>query len=227
LIPGTRQIGTGLPKRALIIGVTGQDGAYLARFLLDQGYKVFGTSRDAALARGGGLAILGIADQVQLSSVLLVDFPSIAHAVTWAAPDEIYNLSGQSSVAISFEQPKETIDSIVTGTVNLLETLSLTGRKVRFYNAGSSECFGDTGGRPADETTAFRPKSPYGIAKVAAVSLVAQYREKYGLFACSGLLFNHESPLRPLRFATRKITAAAVRIAAGSEERLALGDLSV
>jgi GDPmannose 4,6-dehydratase len=214
-------------RRALIIGVTGQDGAYLARLLLGRGYEVHGTSRDAAVARLGGLAALAIRDRVQLSSVSPIDFRSIARTVEQVAPDEIYNLSGQSSVALSFEQPTETIESIVVGTLNLLEVLRSAGAKARFYNAGSSECFGDTGTRAADETTAFRPKSPYGVAKAAAVSLVATYREAYGLFACSGLLFNHESPLRPARFVTRKIAAAATRIAAGSGERLALGDLSI
>jgi GDPmannose 4,6-dehydratase len=214
-------------RRALIIGVTGQDGAYLARLLLERGYEVHGTSRDAAVARLGGLAALGIRDRVQLSSVSPIDFRSIADTIERVAPGEIYNLSGQSSVALSFEQPMEAIESIVVGTLNLLEVLRSAGPEVRFYNAGSSECFGDTGTGGADETTAFRPKSPYGVAKAAAVSLVANYREAYGLFACSGLLFNHESPLRPQRFVTRKITAAAVRIAAGSRERLALGDLSI
>jgi GDPmannose 4,6-dehydratase len=142
-------------------------------------------------------------------------------------PQEIYNFSGQSSVAISFSQPVETIESFVNGTLNLLEAIRFTDESIRFYNAGSSECFGDTGQEPADELTAFRPRSPYGIAKAAAISLTANYREAYGLFACSGLLFNHESPLRHERFVTRKITAAATRIAAGSPERLKLGNLSI
>jgi GDPmannose 4,6-dehydratase len=116
---------------------------------------------------------------------------------------------------------------IALGTLNMLETLRRLGGRVRFYNAGSSECFGDTGTRAANEQTAFRPKSPYGVAKAAAISLVANYRESYGLFACSGLLFNHESPLRPSRFVTRKITAAAAGIGAGSRARLALGNLSI
>jgi GDPmannose 4,6-dehydratase len=130
-------------------------------------------------------------------------------------------------VALSYTQPAQTLESIVTGTLNLLEAIRLSRPDVRFYNAGSSEAFGDTGSKAADETTAFRPKSPYGVAKAAAVSLVTTYRESYGLFACSGLLFNHESPLRPDRFVTRKIVAAAARIAGGSKERLALGDLSI
>lgn len=213
-------------KTALVLGVTGQDGAYLARLLNEKGYAVHGTSRDAERARLDGLLALGVYDRVQMHSLSPVDFRSVAQVIGRVKPDEIYNLSGQSSVALSFAQPIETIESIVTGTLNVLEVLRSVGGKVRFYNAGSSETFGDTGEKPADETTAFRPKSPYGVAKAAAVSLVANYRESYDLFACSGLLFNHESPLRPERFVTRKITAAAARIAGGSKERLRLGDLS-
>jgi GDPmannose 4,6-dehydratase len=212
---------------ALIIGITGQVGAYLARLLLGKGYTVHGTSRDAALARLDGLDALGIRDKVQLHSMSPVDFQSIAQVIDRVAPAEIYNLSGQSSVALSFSQPVETLESIVFGTLSILELLRRMGPSIRFYNAGSSECFGDTGTLAATEETAYRPKSPYGVAKAASISLVANYREGYGLYACSGILFNHESPLRPARFVTRKITAAASRIARGSGERLALGDLSI
>jgi GDPmannose 4,6-dehydratase len=214
-------------KVALIAGITGQDGAYLARFLLDKGYVVHGTSRDAALARLDGLIALGIADQITLHSMSPADFQSVAQVIEGVGPDEIYNLSGQSSVALSFTQPAETLTGIALGTLNMLETLRRLRGTVRFYNAGSSECFGDTGAGAANEQTAFRPKSPYGVAKAAAISLVTNYRESHGLFACSGLLFNHESPLRPSRFVTRKITAAAARIGTGSRERLALGNLSI
>src|SRR5262249_21984110 len=214
-------------KVALIAGVTGQDGAYLARFLLGKGYVGRVTSRDAALARLDGLVALGIRDKVALHSMSPADFQSVAQVIEAVAPDEIYNLSGQSSVSLSFTQPAETLTGIVLGTLNMLETLRRLRSRVRFYNAGSSECFGDTGTSAANEQTAFRPKSPYGVAKAAAISLVTNYRESYGLFACSGLLFNHESPLRPIRFVTRKITEAAARIAAGSKERLALGHISI
>jgi GDPmannose 4,6-dehydratase len=216
-----------MAPRALILGIAGQDGSYLARSLLDRGYEVHGTSRDAQVARFEGLAALGIREAVRLSSASPVDFHSVTQTIERVAPDEIYNLSGQSSVALSFTQPAEAIDSIIKGTLTLLEAVKLVRPKARFYNAGSSECFGNTGGRPADEDTAFRPKSPSGVAKAAAVTLVANYRESYGLFACSGLLFNHESPLRPERFVTRKITRAAARIAQGSKERLVLGDISI
>jgi GDPmannose 4,6-dehydratase len=212
---------------ALIAGITGQDGAYLARFLVDKGYVVHGTSRDAALARLDGLIALGIAEQITLHSISPADFQSVAQVIEGVAPDEIYNLLGQSSVLLSFTQPAETLTGIALGTLNILETLRCLRGTVRFYNAGSSDCFGDTGTGAANEQTAFRPKSPYGVAKAAAISLVTNYREAHGLFACSGLLFNHESPLRPHRFVTRKITAAAARIGAGSRERLALGNLSI
>jgi GDPmannose 4,6-dehydratase len=214
---------TGASRRvALIAGVTGQDGAYLARFFLEKGYVVHGTSRDAALARLDGLIALGICDKVALHSMSPADFQSVVQVIEKVAPEEIYNLSGQSSVSLSFTQPAETLAGIALGTLNMLESLRRLGGRVRFYNAGSSECFGDTGTRAA-----FRPKSPYGVAKAAAISLVANYRESYGLFACSGLLFNHESPLRPSRFVTRKVTAAAAKIAAGGGARLALGNLSI
>jgi len=217
----------GRRRVALVIGITGQVGAYLARFLLARNYEVVGSSRDAALARRDNLRALGIDEKVTLHSLSPLDFRSITQVIELAGPTEIYNLSGQSSVALSFQQPVQTIEGIVFGTLNLLEALRQCGRGIRFYCAGSSECFGDTGIRPANELTAFRPKSPYGIAKAAAISMVANYREAYDLFACSGILFNHESPLRPAHFVTRKIAAAAFRIAQGSRERLSLGDLSV
>ncbi len=214
-------------KAALIFGVSGQDGAYLARLLLDKGYVVHGTSRDAEMSTFSSLVSLGIRDQVKVYSAALTDFRSTLQLIEKVAPDEIYNLSGQSSVGLSFEQPVETLESIATATLNILESIRFLGRMVRFYNAGSSECFGDTGGTPADEDTPFRPRSPYGVAKSAAFWEVANYRESYSLYACSGILFNHESMLRPARFVTRKVALAAARIALGSQEMLVLGDLSI
>jgi GDPmannose 4,6-dehydratase len=214
-------------KTALICGVSGQDGAYLAQLLLDKGYRVVGTSRDAAMSSFGNLQRLGIRDKVVVASCVLRDFRSILQVMLDHTPDEIYNLAGQSSVALSFEQPVETLESIAVGTLNLLEAVRMLKRPVRLYNAGSGECFGDTQGRPADEETPFRPRSPYGVAKATSFWEVRNHREAYGLHACTGLLFNHESPLRPARFVTRKVVAAACRIAAGSQERLALGDLSI
>jgi GDPmannose 4,6-dehydratase len=216
-----------MTKRALICGVSGQDGSYLARFLLDQDYEVYGTSRDAQVASFSNLTLLGIKDRILLESVAIGDFRSVLQVVMKVQPDEIYNLAGQSSVGLSFQQPVETLESIAQGTLNLLEAIRFTGRPIKFYNAGSSECFGDTATAPADENTPFRPRSPYAVAKAAAFWEVANYREAYGLYACSGILFNHESPLRHERFVTRKIVAAAVRIAGGSREKLHLGNVSV
>jgi GDPmannose 4,6-dehydratase len=214
-------------RRALICGVSGQDGAYLARFLLSKGYEVFGTSRDAQISSFRNLGRLGIQGRVKLESMATTDFRSVLQALTKTAPDEIYNLAGQSSVSLSFQQPVETLESITIGTLNLLEAIRFVDRPIRFYNAGSGECFGNTGGVAADESTPFRPMSPYAVAKAAAHWEVSNYRGAYGLYACSGILYNHESPLRPERFVTRKIVAAANRIAAGSKEVLHLGSLAV
>ncbi|MEH2006883.1 GDP-mannose 4,6-dehydratase [Nostoc sp.] len=214
-------------KKALICGISGQDGAYLAQLLLNQGYTVCGSSRDAQISSFRNLVYLAIRDQVKLESMALNDFRSVLQVLTKIQPDEIYNLAGQSSVGLSFEQPVETLESITTGTLNLLEAIRFLGVPIKLYNAGSSECFGDTGHTAADETTPFRPRSPYAVAKAAAFWEVANYREAYGLFACSGILFNHESPLRPERFVTQKIVAAACRIAQGSTEQLYLGNMQI
>lgn len=216
-----------LMKRALIFGISGQDGAYLAHLLLEKGYAVMGTSRDAELSSFANLRQLGVFGRVTLLSAAINDFRSVLQAIATAEPDEIYNLAGQSSVGLSFQQPAETLESISIGTLNLLEAIRFFNRPIRFYSAGSSECFGDTGATAANEDSPFRPRSPYAVAKAAAFWQVANYREAYGLFACSGILFNHESPLRPTRFVTRKIVAAASRIAAGSKERLTVGNISI
>lgn len=216
-----------LGKTALIFGVSGQDGAYLAKLLLEQGYVVHGTSRDAEMSNFASLARLEIKDRIALHSVAPTDFRSVFQVISRSLPDEIYNLSGQSSVALSFQQPVETLESITVATLNILECIRLLDRPMRFYNAGSSECFGDTGGKPANELTPFQPRSPYAVAKSAAYWEVANYRDSYGLYACSGILFNHESPLRPTRFVTRKVVAAVARIARGSGEQLVLGDLAI
>lgn len=214
-------------KRALICGISGQDGAYLAMLLQSKGYNVFGTSRDAQMSSFNGLKALGIRDQVHVESMAVNDFRSVLQVITKTKPDEIYNLAGQSSVGLSFQQPVETLESISEGTLNLLEAIRFTEQPIKFYNAGSGECFGDTDGTAADENTPFRPRSPYAVAKAAAFWEVANYREAYGIFGCSGILFNHESPLRPERFVTKKIIAAACRIAAGSREKLRIGNISI
>jgi GDPmannose 4,6-dehydratase len=216
-----------MTKKAMICGVSGQDGAYLAQLLLQKNYLVYGTSRDAQVSGFNNLSNLGIRSQVQVVSMAVNDFRSVLQVIDKISPDEIYNLAGQTSVGLSFEQPMETIESITLGTLNLLEAIRFCGKKIKFYNASSSECFGETGAQAADENTPFRPRSPYAVAKSAAFWAVGNYREAYHLAACSGILFNHESPLRPSRFVTQKIVAAAVRIAAGSEEKLLLGNLSI
>jgi GDPmannose 4,6-dehydratase len=216
-----------------LTGGTGSDtfvlgtGAYLAQFLLQKCYRVVGVSRDAQISSFANLIKLGIRNQVEVASMALSDFRSVLNVLAKHQPDEIYNLAGQSSVGLSFEQPVETLESISIGTLNLLEGIRFLDRDIRLYSAGSSECFGDTGDTPANEQTPFRPRSPYAVAKAAAFWQVANYREAYGLYACSGILFNHDSPLRPERFVTRKIISAACRIAAGSNERLILGRLDI
>ena len=213
-------------KKALIIGVSGQDGSYLAQFLLEKGYEVHGTSRDHEVSSFSNLTKLGIRGQVKLCSMVTSDFRSVLTALQRADADEIYNLAGQTSVGMSFEYPVETFDSILIGTMNLLECIRLLKKPVKFYNAGSSEVFGNTVG-PANEETPFRPRSPYATAKAAAHYAVANYREAYGLFASTGILFNHESPLRPARFVTSKIVSTASRIANGSKDKLQLGNIDI
>ncbi|ABD06262.1 NAD-dependent epimerase/dehydratase [Rhodopseudomonas palustris HaA2] len=215
-----------MAKTALIFGISGQDGALLALHLLERGYEVHGTSRDKELSSFANLRRVGIQDRVRLYSASLTDFRSVLQVVADAAPSEIYNLAGQSSVSLSFEQPVETLDSTIFGPLNILESIRLLKLDARLYNACSSECFGNTE-LAATEQTPFNPRSPYGVGKAAAFWTVANYRDAYGLFACSGILFNHDSPLRPRRFVTRKIVAGAADIAEKKSDRLMLGSLHV
>lgn len=214
-------------KTALICGISGQDGAYLSKLLIEKGYIIHGTARDAQMASFRNLQQLGIKEIITFHSMALNDFRSVLQVLTKVQPDEIYNLAGQSSVGLSFDQPVETLESISVGTLNLLEAMRFIGSPMKLYSAGSSECFGNTGGEPADEETPFRPRSPYAVAKATSFWEVANYREAYNLFACTGILFNHESPLRPERFVTQKIIQSACRIAAGSKEKLHLGNISI
>jgi GDPmannose 4,6-dehydratase len=213
--------------RALICGISGQDGAYLAQLLLKKGYAVTGTSRNVATAASGNLSRLGILNQVQLMSMPTHEPRGVLDVLRKTEADEIYNLSGQSSVGMSFEQPAETLGSIIGGNLNILEAIRALGRPTRFYNAGSGECFGETPPAGASEQDPFRPQSPYAVAKAAAFWLVANYRDAYGIHASTGILFNHESPLRPARFVTRKIIASACRISRGSGEKLTLGNMGI
>lgn len=216
-----------LPRTALICGISGQDGAYLAEFLLNKGYKVIGTSRDSELNKFTNLKKLGIRDEIEVISMRTVDFSRVLNVFLKYKPDEVYNLAGQSSVALSFDHPVDTFESIELGTLNLLEVIRFLNKDIRIYNAGSSESFGDTHGRSADEQTPFQPRSPYAVAKSAAFWQTSIYREAFSLFACTGILFNHESPLRPDRFVTQKIIRAACRISRGSKEKLKLGNLEI
>jgi GDPmannose 4,6-dehydratase len=214
-------------KTALVSGVSGQDGAYLAKLLLEKGYRVVGTSRNAQVSSFENLHKLGIFDHVELLSMALTNFRDTLQILDKVKPTEIYNLAGQSSVSLSFEQPLETMESISTGTMNLLEAIRFRGDNIKLYNASSSDCFGDTNGSAATEDTPFRPRSPYGVAKAAAHWAVVNYRQAYGLFAANGILFNHESPLRTNRYVTKKIVVGACRIKAGLQKHLELGSLAI
>ena len=207
-------------KKALIAGVTGQDGAYLARHLLGKGYTVVGTSRDAQTCNISRLERLDIIQDVELHSLAPNDFRSVLKTLTASMPDEIYNLAGQTSVGLSFDQPVECMESIAGGTLNFLEAIRYLGLNSRFFNAGSSECYGDTGPMAATESSAFHPRSPYAVAKSTAFWQVVNYREAYGIYGCTGVLANHESPLRPSRFVTQKIVTTVKLIKAGIQQRL-------
>ena len=214
-------------KKALICGISGQDGSYLSQLLLERGYEVWGTSRDVEMASFTNLDRLNIRDKIHLVSLNLRDSGQTFRILNQIKPNEIYSLAAQSSVSLSFEQPVETIESVMLGTVNLLEAIRTAGLQTRVYNASSTECFGDTGSGVADENSPLSPRSPYAVAKAAAYWVVTNYRESYNLFACSGILSNHESPLRPKRFVTRKIVRAVAEIASGKPQRLSLGNLSI
>jgi GDPmannose 4,6-dehydratase len=216
-----------MSKRALICGISGQDGTYLAQLLLKIGYEVWGSSRDAELASFANLRRLGLYESVRLVSLNLRDVGSVLGLLKRVRPDEIFSLAGQSSVGLSFEQPAETIESIALGALSLLEAIRLSDLDIRLYNAGSTECFGDTGDGVANKESPLHPRSPYAVAKASAFWTVANYRQAYGMFACTGILSNHDSPLRPRRFVTRKIVHAVASLAVGREVRLSLGNLNI
>lgn len=213
-------------SRALIFGITGQDGSYLAELLLARGFDVHGTSRDKETSRLGNLRALGIADDVTIHSAAPTDFRSVLQTLSDVAPTRIFNLSGQSSVGLSFLEPISTYESMISGTMNILESMRFLKSDARFYNAASSESFGNTD-VPATEETPFRPRSPYGVAKATAFWTVANYREAYNIHAASGILFNHESPLRPSRFVTQKIVRGAIDVAEGRLSSLSLGNMEI
>ncbi len=214
------------PHIALIFGISGQDGAYLAHLLLSKGYEVHGVSRDAGVNSFDRLVRLGVRNRVTLHTGNLDEAGNIVELMTKVQPDEIYNLSGQSSVALSFELPVATFNSVAVGTINLLEYLRILKQPARLFQAVSTECFGNTG-KIMTETDAFRPRSPYAVAKAASFWASSLYREAYGVHVCCGILSNHESPLRPRRFVTSKVVRAAIDIALGQGERLSLGNVAI
>lgn len=210
-------------KRALITGITGQDGSYLAELLLSKGYKVYGTVR--RLSTPNFENIKHIQDQVELLSADLLDQGSLTDAIVASEPDEVYNLAAQSFVKTSWDQPVLTGEFTALGATRVLEAIRTTNKKIKFYQASSSEMFGKVTEPIQKETTRFHPRSPYGVAKVYGHYITLNYRESYDMFACSGILFNHESPRRGIEFVTRKITHAVARIKLGKQEKLELGNL--
>ena len=210
-------------KRALITGITGQDGSYLAELLLDKGYKVFGLTRRTSTINYE--RIKHIEDKIELLQGDLLDQGSLAAALEESEPEEVYNLAAQSFVKTSWNQPVLTGEVTAIGVTRMLEAIRSVNPKIRFYQASSSEMFGKVTETPQRETTRFYPRSPYGVAKVYGHYATVNYRESYDLFACSGILFNHESPRRGLEFVTRKISHAVARIALGKQDFVELGNL--
>ena len=220
------------PRVALITGITGQDGAYLAEFLLDKGYIVHGIKRRTSLFNTDRIDHLYQDPHVRNRRFILhhgdlTDGSSLMRVIQASQPDELYNLGAQSHVAVSFEEPEYTANSDALGTLRLLEALRILGmeKKTRFYQASTSELYGKVAESPQKETTPFCPRSPYGAAKLYAYWITVNYREAYGMFACNGILFNHESPIRGETFVTRKVTRALTRIALGAQDCLYIGNL--
>ena len=209
---------------ALITGITGQDGSYLAEFLLEKGYRVIGVVRRSSTTPYERIGHL--VDRVELVSADLLDQTSLTDAVHDTQPDEIYNLAAQSFVPTSWEQPMLTAEFDAVGVTRMLEAMRLAAPKARFYQASSSEMFGKVRETPQRETTPFHPRSPYGVAKVYGHFITVNYRESYGLFTCSGILFNHEGPRRGREFVTRKVSDGVARIKAGLAKELRLGNLA-
>ena len=214
-----------MAKSALITGITGQDGAYLSRLLLDKGYQVSGLVARRGTDSSWRLQELGVANAVRLIYGDLTDLASLCQAVEISQPDEVYNLAAQSFVGTSWQQPAVTAQVNGVGVVNILEAIRRLGPKLRFYQASTSEMFGLVQAASQSETTPFYPRSPYGVSKLLGHWFTVNYRESYGMHASSGILFNHESPLRGIEFVTRKVTDAAARIKLGKQNELRLGNI--
>jgi len=212
-------------KRALITGITGQDGAYLSKLLLSKGYRVYGVDRRTSLATTDRLYYLCVVDDVTLLDGDVTDQGSLVRALRTAEPDEVYNLAAQSFVGASWQQPALTAEVTGVGAVNVLEAIRIVNAKIRFYQASTSEMFGLAQEEPQSETTPFHPRSPYAVSKLLAHWMTVNYRESFGLFTCAGILFNHESPIRGIEFVTRKITDGVARIKHGLARELRLGNL--
>lgn len=210
---------------ALIIGITGQDGAYLSKLLLEKGYEVYGAFRRTSDLHLSRMKFLGIEKDIRFTPVELLEFTNIRRTIEKVMPDEIYNLGAQSFVSLSFEEPIFTADVTGLGALRVLEAIRDVKPNIKFYQASSSEMFGKAKESPQNEMTAFYPRSPYAISKLFAHWATVNYRESYGIFACSGILFNHESPLRGMEFVTRKITYSVAKIKMGLQEGLCLGNL--
>lgn len=212
-------------KSALITGITGQDGAYLAKLLLDKGYKVYGLIARRSTSTSWRLEFLGVENQIELIEGDLTDVSSLVRAINKAQPTEVYNLGAQSFVGTSWEQPILTAQATGVGVLNVLEAIRLTDPSIKFYQASTSEMFGLIQEEMQSETTPFYPRSPYGVAKLYGHWITINYRESFNMFACSGILFNHESPLRGIEFVTRKVTDAVARIKYGMQKELRLGNI--
>ncbi|MFA5059062.1 MAG: GDP-mannose 4,6-dehydratase [Candidatus Omnitrophota bacterium] len=214
-------------KIAFITGITGQDGAYLSRILLEKGYKVYGVVRSLSPEKIKNLKYLDVARDIDFVKVDLLSLSKVKRTIDQIRPDEIYNLAAQSSVGLSFKEPMSTLDINIQSALNILETIRTISPRTKFYQASSSEMFGTVKSLPATEETVLHPVSPYAISKATGHWLAVNYREAYKLFCCCGILFNHESVLRPSNFVTKKILSAVVRIALGSKEKLRLGNIDI
>lgn len=212
-------------KKALITGIRGQDGAYLSKLLLEQGYEVYGADRRSGDSSFWRLKELGIDRDVKIRYMDLLELTNVMREIERIRPDEVYNLAAQSFVQASFHQPILTSDIDAMGVLRLLEAIRMINPNAKFYQASTSEMFGKVQAIPQNEKTPFHPRSPYGVAKVYGHWITVNYRESYNMFACSGILFNHESPLRGIEFITRKLTSGIARIGSGLQDKIFVGNL--